>query len=226
MIKDFKSRAEMLSYVENRVLVDVDKYARLLMRVGNIFKSAPDGIYNENTGQCLVDFAKGYYYIDPNKKRVRIFDLIGFENCDGDIYDHNGFLVVKKINLKRIPVCDDRPLFFKARYASAALVSKIMREYHSYFSESQSIPSFYDCVYSDLINDVNELHSKLIRIEDVITGDFDEVISQCAWKEIYFHNKNGQFIMDVLLDIRIKDFYDRKFDKIENHDETQDEQYR
>lgn len=228
MIKDFTSRAQMLGYVENRVLVDLEKYAKVLMHIGDIFEPDPVGIYNANTGECIVDFGKGYYWLE-NKGRTRvpkrhyISDYNDFVNAQSDIYDHNGFMTIRHQNIKRVTISDDRPVFFKARYAACSLVAEVLRKYHEYFICSSNIPDLRDLVNVDYIMNSQVMSERLHNLENLICTDFRELLEQCTWKELLLSMRNGTALVDVLLDIRIKDYYERKFDELDAEQRQRDE---
>ncbi len=213
MIRDFATRIEMLSYVEKRIFVDVDKYGKILMRIGDIFRPSPNGIYNENNGDCIVDFGKGYFFRDKRGQKIYITDYNTFNSVNNDIYDHRGFMTLRKENLRRVTICDERPMFFTARFAAAALVAYILKNNHDYFCMSSSVPDLSDCLFEEVFDTDRGFSGRIRNLETIIHKDINLLLDEHRWNELYMQSKSGTFTIDVLLDIRIKDYYERKFDK-------------
>jgi hypothetical protein len=228
MIKDFENRAQMYAYVENRIVVDLDRYAKTLMRIGDIFQPDPVGIYNASTGECIVDFGKGYYWTSSNSRRrapVRhyVTDYDSFVNAGGDIYNHQGFVTIRHQNIKRVPLSDDRPVFFKARYAACGLVDNVLREYHDHYLSAKNIPAWEDLVNLDYINESTRVSEQIETLKTAICADYRELLEKCMWKELLLSMRGGVAVVDVLLDIRIKDYYERKFDEMDAEQRRKDE---
>lgn len=228
MIKDFTSRVQMLAYVENRVLVDLDKYAKVLMRIGDIFNPDPVGIYNASTGECIVDFGKGYYWCEVRQrnrppKRHYITDYDSFISAGGDIYDHNGFVTIQRANISRITISDDRPVFFKARLGACAVVANVLHKYHEHFVQAGNIPELNELLNMEYIEDNEIAFSRFQALENLICADFRELLEKCSWKELFLNMRSGIAVVDVLLDIRIKDYYERKFDELDAEQRRRDD---
>lgn len=219
MNRDFKNRIELLSYTERRVVIDIDRYARDLMRIGDIFPPDPYGVYDAVTGACIVDFGNGGYWVDRNTTdrrhptRREIRDFHDFEQAKGAIYNNNGDVTVTAVNVRRIQVTDDRPAIHKARGAAAALFGETLFDSEDHVSVSPGINTFRECVYLDELEDSARMTSQLARLRHDMQFFISDVFQNDRFKELVFHCKASTYIVDVTADVRIKKYYLQKFEE-------------
>lgn len=216
--REFTNRIELLSYTERRVFIDVDAYARMLLRMGDIFQPDPCGVYHAVTGECLVDFGKGSYYLRKKGSRVEqvdIRDFHDFENAQGAIYDLNGNVVISPINIRRVQVSDHRSPIAKAYEAAGVLYGRELFDALPHARVSRGLPEIEECLYMREIEETPHLFKELAAIEDVINRDIQNNFSNDHFKEILLSKRSGAFIVDVSLDYRIKEYYLRKFEEQE-----------
>ena len=216
MNRDFKNRIELLSYTERRVIIDIDRYARDLLRMGDIFPPDPYGVYDAVTGDCLVDFGKGGYWIDNSSGRDRrheIFDFRSFEEAKGNVFNHQGIRTVSSMNIRRIQITDDRPMIFKARQAGASLYAQALMEMQDYAKISPNIQEVRETLYLEEIERSQRLSASLAGVTHSIESSIWDDFEYDKFKELIFSKKSGVYMVDVAADIRIRDYYLRRFEE-------------
>lgn len=219
---DFKSRAEMYGYIERRVMVDTTKYAKYFLNMGNIFRESAPGVYDANTGEQLIDFFQGGHYME-NGKRVRITCWKDFEEATGDIFNHNNMLTVRHRNIKRITVTERAPVFHKAVEAAAATYGELLKANFRFATVGRNIRDLRDIVYMDDIEETDRRLRILQDVENEIVHDIDADLKDIGWKELHLTKKTGAYMVDVLIDVRLKEYYENKFDKMEREDDERRE---
>ncbi len=219
---DFNSRAEMYAYTERRVVVDTDKYAKYFLNMGDIFRESAPGVYNANTGEQLVDFIQGGHFME-NGKRVRITCWKDFEEANGDIFNHNNMLTVRHRNIKRITVTERAPLFHKAVEAAAATFGDLLKANFRYAIVGRNIRDLRDIVYMDDIEESDRRLRIMQAVENDMVADMANDFKDIGWKELLLSRKTGTYMVDVLMDVRLKEYYENKFDRMDREDDERRE---
>lgn len=214
---DFKCRADMYGYTERRLVIDVNKYARYFLSMGNVFRECSPGIYDACTGDQLVDYVIGARYRSPDSavKWNYIHCWEDFEAATDDVYSRDRVTVSKR-NLKRVQVTEKPPIHKLAKEAAAQVYSRLLYENYKHVIFGQNVPrDLSDIVYYDDIEENKTNWNLLRRLEEDIVRDMDHDLRDIGWKELLFQKRNGVYMVDVMLDIRLKDFYERKFEREE-----------
>lgn len=219
---DFKSRVELLAYVERRVIVDVDRYARFFLNMGDVFHPDPYGVYNLVTGDCIADFGKSPYTLYNGQKKI-LSTWDDYDDAKGNIYTHDGYLTLSARNIKRTQVTDNRPILFKAKEAAISYFCEVLEERHDYVNTPRNIKQLDQVAYRSDIENSTRMYGELMRLESLIASDITNNFENDTWRELYLASRNGTFMVDVGLDVRIKDYYLRRFDRIDQERELQDE---
>lgn len=213
MAVNFTSRAQLYSYRERRVMPNVEYYSRAFLGMGDIFTPDPYGVYNELTGECIADFGRGPYSLERGRK-IMLYNLDDFENARGDIYNHYGQRTLKQVNLRRIPIATERPIHIKALDAGMSCFAEVLQNHYDYVQIDKRIKPLKDCVYLDNIMEVRSRSRRYRDLEMDIFKDLQKFFTEeDEWKEMYVGRHNGVCIVDVQLDIRLKDYYERRFER-------------
>lgn len=222
---DFQSRADVYAFTERRVVVDVPRFARYFLNMGNVFRECTPGIYDERTGDLLVNYVKGGYFLE-NGKKVYIHSWSDFEEARSDVFNHLGRCTITHKNLKRIPVSEKAPVNKLAIQAASAVFGKLLHQNFEYTQIGRNIVDLNDVVYMDSIENNDRRWQLLRNMEEEMIIDIDQYLRECKWKELLFHKKNDTYMIDVMLDIRLKDYYERLFDRLEREaDERRESEY-
>lgn len=214
---------ELLGHTETRILLDVERYANIILTMGDVFHPDRDGVYDRITGECLLDFGRGGgFWIDNRPKghgrKYRIDTIQDFENAKGSIYNHNGRMVVSARNISRIEVELERPLYIKAKEAAAAFVVEVIKNHHDYIMAGRNIPDLYELMYVDEILESSRRKEIYYSLERKIHSDLADDLNRYQWHDIWVSKSSGVYMLDVKTDIRIREWYEEKFKKqdIEN----------
>lgn len=223
MNRDIRDRIELMNYIEMRYIPDIDRYSRMLASMGDVFKPDVHGLYHPRTGDCIVNFERPGYFIDPQaksyrKRRVDILTYADFDNAVGDIYDYDGRLVMAARNVKRVELLDERPLIYKARDAALALIDDNLDVEFDHYMSSREIPKLCDVMY-----DEDEITSKRCRtilseVRREIDRDILNRLQEYRWNEVHLHRDSSTVIIDVKMDIRIKQYYENLFSETDRSD--------
>lgn len=212
MSRDFSSLGELLAYTQTRRLLDADRYARILLSMGDIFKPDRDGVYDSITGRKILDFGTtNAYWIDKNDRRCFITSIQDYDRAKGDIYDSRDRLIMTQRNHKVIQTEPDRPLVVKAKEAAAAYAGMIMKDHHKYVTFSNDIPDWEDCVFTDIIDDFPKKKAILRELERTIFSDYSEMLNEFEWCDIWLSRNHNTYMVDVKADIRIREWYEENF---------------
>lgn len=222
---NFSSRVALLSYVERRVIVDIDRFAKSLINTPDIFRPSPYGVYNAQTGECVADFGQSPYYLDRNDREMMIRDWDDFERAESDIFDSNGHVTLSKRRKAQYTFTDDRPIFFKAKEAAAGIYAEQLKEDFAYTQISRNIRPLNDIVYSDVVEESKNRTRMFHRLESVIVHSIADNFQEDEWKKLFFHKRNNAYLVDVGLDHRIEDYHMREFDQLDREREDQEDHY-
>lgn len=216
---DFASRGAMMAYSHCRKIVDVDRYARRLLMLGDVFPPDPDGIYLDSDGTCISDFGRSSFYLSKGRRK----EITSFEELDkavGTIYDHRGHPIITIRRPGTLQVSHERHPILRARNAASALVGDILRREFGHMTVADNIPDWDDSViYLDAIRESQRRRSIVDRLEDDIMVEVVRELEEFSWFEMIFEKSRSCYLVDVRLDIRIKEYYENFFKR---QDEEED----
>lgn len=217
---DFKSLTEVLRYTELRTILNVDKYSRYLLSMGDIFTPDRPGVYDYATGDCILNFDKGPgFWKDKRGNRREISNIADYDRAMGDVFDGTGRLAITARHHKTTKTDKERSLIVKARDTAASYVQYIMSQYHDNITLSTNMPDFEDQVYLDMIEGHPRKLASLRELESVIFREFSEMCNKYEWHEIWITKSSNTYLLDVKADIRIKEWYEDKFFKEMNSEQ-------
>lgn len=208
MNRDFKSQVELETYVEYKVLPNVELFARKLVEMGDVFNPDPVGLYHPVTGECIVNFDRPGYYIDvKTRKRVTVGTYDDFDRVNGDLYDYNNRCLLPFRDVKRIILIDERPVFVKAREAATCMVGEVLSENFGYSGVARDIERPTDVMDMESIEASSRRKNIYHGVRWEIARELDEKLDEREWHEMWLYKQYGVAIIEVQLDIRIKQYY-------------------
>lgn len=223
MKMNFNSRVELLSYIERRTIIDIDRLSKTLIHIPDIFKPSPYGVYNAQTGECVVDFGKESYCIDEHDRELILRDWTDFERVKSDIYDHTGRVTLRRRRLDQYTFVEDKPVFFKAQEVAAAMYAERLKTDFRFSIIARNIPVLEDLVFQDVIDDSKKFREVVERLNAVIWRNALDEFEEDEWKKLHFHRRNSTYLVDVMLDHRIEDYHLREFDRIDKEREQEED---
>lgn len=194
--------------------------------MGEVFTRDAFGVYHSITGELLVDFGMApYTYINGDTEKLVLTDMNDFDRATSDIYDYRGVITLSRRDLKRTPIAEEPPLMCKARKAAAAFFASVLRDTMGYAKMSRNIPRIDDTIDMEYILSSDRLKERLKELELDIIADINRLFNGDSFKDLYMHFKSGIYIVDVGVDIRIRDYYLRLFDEQDRENDRDSEKY-
>lgn len=221
MNRDFKSMAELLGYNETRILLNIDRYARTLLMMGDVFPPDRDGVYDRLNGDCILDFGRGGgYWVDRKNRKHPIQTLEDFEAANGMIYDFHDRRVVGSVErLRRLQVVAERPIVFKAQEAAAAVVADVIKNHHDFVNTGCNILDIDEALYMDVIEESPRRLGLFRSLEGMIYQDMVDYLNEYSWNDIWISKSANVYMLDVKIDIRIREWYEERFKRQDQEEE-------
>lgn len=222
MNRDFKSMAELLGYNETRILLNTDRYSRSLLAMGDIFPPDRDGVYDRLTGDCILDFGRGGgYWLDKRNRKHPITTLEDFETANGPVYDFHDRRIIGSIErLRRLQVVAERPIIFKAQEAAAAVVASVIKDHHDFVNIGRNILDLEDALYMDIIEGSPRRLAIYRNLENIIYQDMVDYLNEYSWNDIWISKSANVYMLDVKIDIRIREWYESRFKRQDEEEEV------
>lgn len=220
---DFATRGAMMAYSHGRKIVDVDRYARRLLMLGDVFPPDPDGIYLDSDGTCISDFGRCSFYTSKgHRKEIASFE--DFDKAVGTIYDHRGNPIVTIRRPGTLQVSSERHPIFRAKNAAAALVGDILRREFGHLTVADNIPDWdNEVIYLDAISESRRRRDIINRLEDDIIVEVVRELEEFSWFEMIFEKSRACHLVDIRLDVRIKEYYENFFNRQEEEEDLRRE---
>lgn len=216
---DFPDRRTMLQYVHRTIVVDVSRIARGLMVLGDVFPDAPEGMYDELSGNCISRFGIPNYYL-VDRKRVWLDSEKACLQAKGVVFSPLNKPLFNIPRAGAVKMTSDLPTRHRARRAAVALYGDVLLREAPHSSIGYNVPQFdNDVIYLDDIRDSAHLSSLLNRVEDSVLNTLIRTLDDYQWHDKVFLEKNSNFVVEVGVDIRIKKYYEELFDRQEEEED-------
>lgn len=225
MRRSFNSMVDLLNFCEARKIIPVETYASRLLELGAdvAFRASPAGVYDQRNGQCIVDFGQhDAYWRDKDGSAYDVYDEQSFMEARGDIYDQKGNVLISAKSRRQGVFGPERPVFFKAIDVATAIVAEVFQKQHQHVIAMRPVSlSIIDHVYEDLAEESGNFQKAYNSVETMIVDDFSELLLRYEWSDVWLTKARGALVMEVKVDIRIREWYEMKF-KEEEHAREQE----
>lgn len=228
--KTFNSLLDLYSHVDRRVIFDPSTFVPRLIELGDIYTEDTPGMYDQRSGSMIIPF-DGYSCFTETvvtKNKTFYEDRLveseyDLDKATSDIRHRNtGRILLRKESLRHIKkeFRSTRPIWFRARELAIALAADVIERTYTYRSICRSVRRVDHCVQRDEQDafTIENLDAIEERIRDFILYN----VGEPGFNEIVMDSTRSMVIIDVRLDIRIRDWHERQIREEINRQEQID----
>lgn len=211
---DFNSYLDLQNYVERRIILDPELFSRNFDTVLKFMHTHINDIY-DLTGKFLFSLDERVYWTDDRDKRHVITSMEGLKKARGNIYHYSGRVAMLNRDLVEKNYMTQEPGFIRALKLSEILIADMASGLYERISISRDFPSIENSIKFDELygRDHEEVKVELSSAQRQIQSYLENLIDRNTWKELFLEKRNGVLVLDVGMDIRIKEWYLDKFAK-------------
>lgn len=217
---DFHDHCDLENYIDKRYILDVDRFINGLELTSRYSLLKSDTVYDV-FGRPLFSFSERAYWQDKEGNRTVVTDMTRLQRAKSNIYRSNGLVAMLYRDIKDKNYMPEPPDFFKAAQLVEVLIADAANGMYDHCLISKSINTIENSIDFDQIKGAE--YDRVKREIECTQRRICEYLSQFAghrsFKEVTIYYRNDELVMDVGLDIRIKEWYMAKFQKEEEERE-------
>lgn len=225
--KTFNSLTELYSHTDARLTFDPTIFVPRIMELGDIYTPDEPGMYDQRSGALIVPFDGQAYSLETDRDgrtyEHNIQSEYDLSKATNDVMDRRySRVLLKKTSLRYVDkeFRSTRPLWFRARELAIALAADVIQRTYQYRTICRTVRRVIDCVERDEL-DAFTIES-LDEIEERVRNMILERVGEPGYNEIVMDSTRSTVIIDVKLDIRIRDWEENRLRKEQAEQEERD----
>lgn len=221
---DFSNRTELQEYIENRYIVDVDRFTGYLDTSVQFLNITFRTVY-DLYGRAVFSFDERTYWVDKEGQRHVVLSFNDLKKAKGNLYRQNGLVAFLARDIAEKNYLLDPPYSAKASALVETLIADVAGDIYNHVIVSREFPSIESIINFGEIHgsDLNSVKKEIASTQRSIHGYLENLVSRYTWKEIFIYYKNDNVVMDVGIDTRIKQWYLNKFEREDIEEEAKRE---